>query len=146
MKWTSNQSTTELQPSRNGRQCALIDPSQSISSGPAYRNQIISSFYHSHFSVNERNNHFKVDVFPSLFTEIAALPRKTLMLEKSIAAISCIFLGKVNHNDNLLRHGLGLHNNAIKHMSNTLGRKAYNEDVLYTSMIFQELEVKPFTC
>lgn len=68
------------------------------------------------------------------------------MLEKAISAISCIFLGKMDRNDNLLRHGLGLYNNAIKHMSTTLKRKAYSEDVLYTSMIFQELEVKSCTC
>lgn len=131
----------QLQPSRIGRQYIYVDPGRTISSGPVFRDQLKSSFLHLHFPVNTRRPSFNVDLFQPLFTDIAALPRKTLMLEQAISAVSCVFLGKVDGNDNMLRHGLQLYNSSIRHMSRILSRDAYSADLVYTSMIFQEIEV-----
>lgn len=73
--------------------------------------------------------------------DIAALPRKTMMLEQAISAVSCVYLGKVDSNDAMLQHGLHLYNSAMGHMSRLLTREACSVDLAFTSMIFQEIEV-----
>jgi hypothetical protein len=96
-----------------------------------------------HFPIqfNERKQVFYVDHFQPLFTQIAALPTKTLMLQQAISAVSCVFLGKVDRNNTMLQYGLRLYNSAIGHMSRLLNREDCSADLAYTSMIFQEIEV-----
>ena len=128
-------------PMRNRR--AVADPNQAIAPGPVVREQITSTFFHSHFPIHHGWRTLNPDVFPSLFAEIASLPRKTSMLQKAIAAISCVFLGKMNVDHRMLRHGSQLYNNAVGHMSHALSRQFYTDELLYTAIIFQELEVTP---
>lgn len=137
----------QSQPGRIRRQCVFADPGQTISSRPAFRDQINSSFFHVHFpfNSNRRKHNFPVDHFESLFAEIAALSTKTLMLEQAISAVSCVYLGKVDNNDTMLQHGLQLYNSAMKHMSRLLTRESCIADLAYTSMIFQEIEVYVYT-
>lgn len=65
------------------------------------------------------------------------------MLETAITAISCVYLGKIKNNSRVLRHGLQLYNQAIKDMSSMICKNAYMDDIIYTSVIFQEMEVIP---
>lgn len=82
------------------------------------------------------------DVFQCLFAEIAALPKKSPLLQKTIVAISCVYLGKVQGDESMLRHGAQLYNNGLGIMSRMLSRQLYTDELLYTAMIFQELEVR----
>ncbi|KAJ5702384.1 hypothetical protein N7488_009932 [Penicillium malachiteum] len=62
------------------------------------------------------------------------------MLEKSISALSCIYLGKIKGDDSILRYGVGLYNEGIRILANKLRRGILDDDVLYTTVIFQVLE------
>lgn len=65
------------------------------------------------------------------------------MLEQAISAISCVFLGKLDRDDRMLQQGVQSYNSAIRHMTRMLSRKDYSDELLYVSVIFQELEVTP---
>lgn len=82
-----------------------------------------------------------VDLWYYLISNISALPTKGEMLEKSLAALSCAYLGKQNRDDRLLKYGVQLYNSAIRHMANMITRDAYSDDIIYTTVIFQEIEV-----
>lgn len=129
------------------QQCVLVDPGQTVSFRPAFRDQINSSFSHAHFPINSKRKKgfHPVDHFESLFNQIAALPTKTLMLEQAISAVSCVYLGKMDSNDTMLHHGLQLYNSAMNHMSHLLTRESCSADLAYSSMIFQEIEVCVYT-
>ncbi|KAJ5337336.1 uncharacterized protein N7506_005358, partial [Penicillium brevicompactum] len=120
-------------------QHVFVDPSQSIPSGPSSRAQVTSSFIDLHFPADAKHE-VAVDIFHFLFTSIAALPKKTLMLDQAISAISCVFLGKLDSDARMLQHGVQLYSSAIRHMSRHLERKIYSGELLYVSVIFQELE------
>lgn len=64
------------------------------------------------------------------------------MLEKANSALSCVFLGKLHQDRPLLRYGLRLYNQAIQDMLNALRRKAYSNDIVYTCMLFGQIEVR----
>lgn len=63
------------------------------------------------------------------------------MLDQAISAISCVFLGKLDSDARMLQHGVQLYGSAIWYMSRHLERRIYNCELLYVSVIFQELEV-----
>lgn len=65
------------------------------------------------------------------------------MLEQAISAISCVFIGKLEGDARMLRQGVQLYNSCIRQMCQTLERKTYSDELLYASVIFQELEVTP---
>ncbi|CAG7930618.1 unnamed protein product [Penicillium olsonii] len=46
----------------------------------------------------------------------------------------------MNVDHRMLRHGSQLYNNAVGHMSHALSRQFYTDELLYTAIIFQELE------
>jgi hypothetical protein len=64
------------------------------------------------------------------------------MLEMALSALACIFLGKIRHNEQFFQHGLQLYNRAIRHMSNIISGNVYNNDMVYTSVVFQQLQVR----
>ncbi|KAJ5087897.1 hypothetical protein N7456_011513 [Penicillium angulare] len=72
---------------------------------------------------------------------IQSLPKKSLMTEIALSAISCLFLGKATQNTSILSHGLSLYNSAIRQMSSMLQRGAYTDELFYVTFIFQELNV-----
>ncbi|KAJ5716309.1 hypothetical protein N7493_008220 [Penicillium malachiteum] len=63
------------------------------------------------------------------------------MLEKAISALSCIYLGKIKGDDPILRYGVELYNEGIRLLANKLRRGTLDDDVLYTTVIFQVLEI-----
>jgi hypothetical protein len=69
------------------------------------------------------------------------LPKKTHMLDTAITAISCVYLGKIKNDGRVFGHGLQLYNRAIQDMSSMICQNVYTDDIIYTSVIFQEIEV-----
>ncbi|KAJ5721257.1 uncharacterized protein N7483_009191 [Penicillium malachiteum] len=82
-----------------------------------------------------------VDSWHFILMEFLGLSKKSIMLEKALAAVSCIYLGKITNNDSVLRHGVTLYNQAIRILANMLRRGLVTDDVLYTTVVFQVLEV-----
>lgn len=63
------------------------------------------------------------------------------MLEKSLAALACAWLGKQNKDAGLLKYGVQLYNSAIKQMGSMITRDVYTDDIIYCTVLFQEIEV-----
>lgn len=70
------------------------------------------------------------------------LPRKSLMLQKATSALSCIFLGKLHSDKPALQYGLSLYNEAIYEMSKRISRRDYSADLIYTCVLFEQIEVR----
>jgi hypothetical protein len=66
------------------------------------------------------------------------------MLEKSLAALACAWLGKRNKDAGLLKYGVQLYNSAIKKMGSMITRDIYSDDIIYCTVLFQEIEVSRF--
>ncbi|KAJ5669055.1 hypothetical protein N7462_010125 [Penicillium macrosclerotiorum] len=111
---------------------------QVVTSGPALREQVFSSYIDIFFPNQEA--HSSVDLWHYLISGISALPQKSTMLQKAVSAISCAYLGKLNNDDRIFQYGIQLYNIAIRHMSSMISRDAYSDDIIYTTVIFQELE------
>lgn len=86
----------------------------------------------------------ELDPWFTLISGISAIPNKSIMLEKAMAATSCIYLGKTNHDTRMLNHGLQLYNGAIFHVSQQLRRNNYSDELFFTISIFQILVVSYF--
>ncbi|KAK5796020.1 hypothetical protein VI817_005305 [Penicillium citrinum] len=82
-----------------------------------------------------------VDLWRYLVQGFLRLPYKSEMLDKTLSSISCLYLGKVYHDTHMFKYGLQLYNGAIRLMSNMISRDNFNEDIVYTAVIFQEIEV-----
>lgn len=82
-----------------------------------------------------------VDLWYYLISNFSVLPSKSDMLMKSLAALSCAYIGKQNYDQNILRYGLQLYNSAIRQMAAMINRDTYCDDIIYTTVIFQEIEV-----
>jgi hypothetical protein len=63
------------------------------------------------------------------------------MLERAISAVSCLYMGKMNKDDHMYNYGLDLYGTAIRSVKNNIYRNAWNAEIVYTAVIFQELEV-----
>ena len=66
------------------------------------------------------------------------------MLEKAISALSCLHIGKAYRNKSIFNYGLELYNGSIRHMAEMIGRGRFHEDIIYTGVIFQDIEVRSF--
>ena len=111
-----------------------------ISGSSMMRNQIFSSFLSECFPSNSECAS-DINLTRFILSGLSLLPQKSSMLEMALSALSCIFLGKIRHNEPLFQHGLQLYNRGIRHMSNILGGKMYNDDMVYTSVVFQQIQV-----
>lgn len=118
-------------------------PTAVIDADSINRDQIFSVFLDHYFPVDRTGSSYGVDLWHYLIESFFLLPQKTHMLETAITAISCVYLGKIKNNSRVLRHGLQLYNQAIKDMSSMICKNAYMDDIIYTSVIFQEMEVIP---
>ncbi|KAJ5100123.1 hypothetical protein N7532_007124 [Penicillium argentinense] len=110
---------------------------QSLDCGPAMREQVFSSYVDIFFPTQAFSS---VDLWYYLISSISALPQKSIMLEYAISAIACIYWGKLNHDKRVFQHGIQLYNVAIRHVSNMITRDAYCDDIIYATVIFQEIE------
>lgn len=113
---------------------------QVVASGPAMRSQVFSEFAKVYFP-QSIDTSYTLDVWHYLISNFSALPKKTEMLDKAIAALACFYLGKLRKDDRLFRHGLQLYNSAIRHLSIMMRQNTYCDDIVYTTIVFQEIEV-----
>lgn len=114
--------------------------SQGITSGPSKREQIFSTYVGIFFPA-EMEARSSVDLWHYLICNFSALPIKTEMLEKALAALACVYLGKQNRDERFLKYGVQLYNSAIRSMAGMITRDAYCDDIIYTTVVFQEIEV-----
>lgn len=85
-----------------------------------------------------------IDRLKFIILGICELPRKHIMLEKALSALSCIFLGKTHGDSLILQHGIQQYNHAIQHMLKSISHDAYTDDIIYTCVIFQQIQVRLF--
>lgn len=114
--------------------------SPAVSAGPALRSQMVSTFLDASFPVNLGFSD-KIDVLPSLVVNISTRPVKSEMLERALSAVSCIYLGRINQDENLIHTGVGHYDMAIRYMSFMLYHRFQTDDMIYTTVIFQLLQV-----
>ncbi|CAI7616690.1 unnamed protein product [Penicillium manginii] len=81
-----------------------------------------------------------VDMWHYLLQGFAGLPNKTEMLDMTLSAITCLYMGKARKDDRMSKHGLQLYNGAIRHLSSMISRDVFSEDIVYTAVLFQEIE------
>ncbi|KAJ5439346.1 uncharacterized protein N7458_010344 [Penicillium daleae] len=116
---------------------AFVMPSN-VTSGPVAREQVFSSFTNVFFSHTEEIS--SLNLWQYLIYNFATLPNKTNMLERAISAVSCLYMGKMNNDDHMYNYGLDLYGTAIRSVKNNIYRNAWNAEIVYTAVIFQELE------
>lgn len=107
------------------------------------RNQLFSSYFSHYFPV-ETERTCNIDASQFVISGISGLPQKTAMLEKALSALSCVFLGKIHHDEHALQYGLRLYNHAMQDMSRTITRNTYTDDIIYTCVVFQQIQVRIF--
>jgi hypothetical protein len=114
---------------------------QTIASGPMMRDQVFSLYLSGYFP-QKMERTCDIDMSQFILSGIYALPQKSPMLERACSALSCVFLGKIYHNQQILQHGLRLYNQAIRQVAYAISRNAYNDDIVYTCVIFQQIQVR----
>lgn len=110
-----------------------------VPSGPMMRVKFISEYLYGYFPTGMAVS--DVDMWQYLLQGFAGLPNKTEMLDKTLSAITCFYIGKVSQDDRMSKYGLQLYNSAIRHMSRMISRDVFTEDIVYTAVLFQEIEV-----
>ena len=106
----------------------------------AHRDQIVSSYINIYFPDDIKGS-TGLDPWYSLISAVSEMPNRPIMLEKALAATSCIYIGRTKRDNHLLSQGLQLYNGAIRHVSHQLSRNNYTDDLFYTLGIFQVLAV-----
>lgn len=126
--------------SEGGRQQPLmLSPVMPASS--TYRSQIFSKFLESSFPL-EIVSSDEIDILPSLIVNISTRPVKSEMLERALAAIACIYLGRTHADTHLTQIGIQHYNIAIRHMSQLLSHQVQTDDMIYTTVAFQMIQVR----
>lgn len=111
-----------------------------MNSASVHRDQIVSSYINIYFPDDIKGS-IGLDPWYSLISAVSEMPNKPIMLEKALAATSCIYIGRTKRDNHLLSQGLQLYNGAIRHVSHQLSRNKYTDDLFYTLGIFQVLAV-----
>lgn len=106
-----------------------------IASGPMFRIQLYSSFLVVYFPTSVD------DAWHSVVTSWPTQPVSTDLFQKSLTAWACISLGTSKCDQGLLLYGIRLYNQAIPIMSNMMRRDPYHDDIIYSLIIWTELEV-----
>ncbi|KAJ5180582.1 hypothetical protein N7492_003792 [Penicillium capsulatum] len=110
-----------------------------IRDGPQARSQLSSLLFHAYSPLDARRTS-GVDAWLYLLSNFLALPTKSEMFERGVAALSCIYVGKMNQDHHLIRHGVQQYNWSIRLMHSLLRRDIRTPEVLYATVIFQVLE------
>ncbi|CAI7676059.1 unnamed protein product [Penicillium pancosmium] len=105
-----------------------------IASGPMFRIQLYSSFLDVYFPTSVD------DAWHSVVTSWPTQPASTDLFQKSLTAWACISLGTSKCDQSLLLYGIRLYNQAIPIMSNMMRRDPYHDDIIYSLIIWTELE------
>lgn len=113
-----------------------------LTKAPTMRAQVFAAFIQNYFSSGSISSTTYFD--DSIFYSIGGLVQRSQVTERALSAMSCIFLGKVNHNPSMFNHGVYLYQTAIQNISNMLRRGIYTHDLFYTVYLCQEIDVWPF--
>ncbi|KAJ5737177.1 uncharacterized protein N7483_002302 [Penicillium malachiteum] len=113
---------------------------RTVPSAPQTRMQMSSVYILNYFPIDIKES-FGVESWYAILENLLILPSKSLMLEKAISALSCIYLGKIKGDESILRYGVELYNEGIRLLANKLRRGILDDDVLYTTVVFQVLEI-----
>lgn len=105
------------------------------------RSQLISTFLDA-FTPPNVGCSSEIDTLPNLVVQISRRPVKSEMLERALGAVSCIYLGRIKEDDALLQTGVQNYEIATRHMARMLGRMVQLDDMVYTTVIFQVLQVR----
>lgn len=104
--------------------------------GPMFRVKLYSSFIDQNFPSRVE------DPWYSVVTGWPTQPANTDLFQKSLTAWACVSLGKSKDDQALLQYGITLYNQAIRLMSNMMRRDPFQEDIVYSLIIWTELEVR----
>jgi len=104
------------------------------------RSQVVSTFIDAYTPADMYSS--EIDILPNLVIQISMRPAKSEMLERALAAVSCIYLGRIKHDRTLLQAGIQHYEIATQHMSRMLCRMVRMDDMIYTTVIFQLLQVR----
>jgi hypothetical protein len=118
-----------------------LDLPHAVAPNSMIGSQLFASYLNGYFPSKVRPTCL-LDTSYIIISGIHELPQKSSMLEKASSALSCVFLGKLYRDEALLRYGLRLYNRAIQEMSKALTRRAYSDDIVYTCMLFGQIEVR----
>lgn len=120
----------------------VLSISEPVQYWPSMYPEIIASFMETSYPARKPNSTITLSHY--LMSEIVGLPNKGDMVEKAICALACVFMGRHEANHQLLVHGVSLYNSAIRSLAAMLCRNPSHEDIVYTTYIFQEIEVRQF--
>ncbi|CAI7666144.1 unnamed protein product [Penicillium pancosmium] len=110
-----------------------------INSVPEIREQLFATFMGAYFpACMDGDTH--VDSWRYLISSFQVLPHKTMMLQRALSAICCVYIGRINDDERLSHHGIQLYNSSMRSMSKMLCTKTHSEDSLYATVIFQMIE------
>lgn len=104
-----------------------------------FRVQLYSSFLDVYFPASVD------DAWHSVVTSWPTQPASTDLFQKSLTAWACISVGTTKCDQALLQYGIRLYNQAIPIMSDMMCRNPYQDDVIYSLMIWTELESHYFS-
>lgn len=74
--------------------------------------------------------------------DIFTRPAQSEMLQRALTALSSIYFGRVNHDSGLFQSGIQQYNIAIRHMSRMLSCEKHTDDMIYTTVLFQVIQVR----
>lgn len=134
----TQKSTHSLQYSRRAREF-ILPATPSVS--PAMRVQLSSSFLNTYFPYHMEKIAGS-DSWYFLFNSWVTLPNKNELFDRALSALSCICLGRTNQDRGLYHHGLLQYNKAIRLQSNMINCGLCTEEMLYSALVFLEIEVR----
>lgn len=106
---------------------------------PATRDQIFACYYTIYFPSSQCVS--KVNPWQFLITSFQSLSQKSQMLDRAVFAISSLYIGKMKDDFRLFNYGQLMYNEAIQLLRNKICRGSYDKEIVYTTLIFQEIEV-----
>ncbi|KAJ5984006.1 hypothetical protein N7481_006105 [Penicillium waksmanii] len=110
-----------------------------INSVPEIQEQLFATFMGAYFPAC-MNGDTHVDSWRYLISSFQVLPHKTMMLQRALSAICCVYIGRINDDERLSHHGIQLYNSSMLSMSKMLCTKTHSEESLYATVIFQMIE------
>ncbi|OQE18639.1 hypothetical protein PENSTE_c017G00673 [Penicillium steckii] len=124
------------------RSIQYTQPQVQVQSGALCRGserlQIFSSYYDLYFPKNSKVS--QVDFWQFLISGFAALPKKSMMLEKAICAVSSFYIGKMIGDTRLFNYGLQMYTEAMRILRRNIQLGFFGNEMIYTAVIFQEIE------
>lgn len=85
--------------------------------------------------------YFGKDTWYEIFTHIHQISNRSQMLERAMAAVSLICLGKFHHDEVLIQQGLWWYNSSIRRLLRMIERNDSSDEMVLATVMFQMIEV-----